>query len=65
VLDLVRLGTLSCLATHDATATREDDEWAVTVHGVGTTRAGTLEGAGRVCCIDRGRGFRQASTACS
>jgi hypothetical protein len=46
VLDLVRLGTLSWLATHGATATREDAEWAVTVDGVGTTRAGTLEDAG-------------------
>ncbi len=34
------------MATYDATATREGDEWAVTVDGVGTTRATTLADAG-------------------
>jgi hypothetical protein len=34
------------MATYDATATREDGEWAITVDGVGTTRVGTLEEAG-------------------
>ena len=39
-------GNAVCMDTYDVTATRENDEWAVTVDEVGTTRVGTLEEAG-------------------
>jgi hypothetical protein len=34
------------MATYDATASRGDDGWVVTIDGIGSTRAGTLEDAG-------------------
>jgi hypothetical protein len=40
------LGKPVCVATYDATASREDDGWVVTIDGIGSTRTRTLEDAG-------------------